>query len=418
MNFPRTVLIALVAALAVVGFSSPAFAFHSGGVAECAGCHAMHHAQSDQYLLTKTDSSSVCLNCHQHAGDTGPSSYHVSTAEVDMPSGTAPLQRNPGGDFGWLKKTYNFTVRGNPNTDEGQSFGHNIVAADFGYVADSRHATGPGGTFATADLRCGACHDPHGSYRRLADGTIVNHGPTIRNSGSYHNSNDPTPTEAVGVYRLLYGVGGQDGLYTVNPPAAVAPSAYNRTEATTDTRVAYGQGMSEWCGTCHGDMVNTLTGGTHTHPVGTAGTFTADIVNNYNNYVKTGDFSGVFPGARGGPYTSLVPFEEGHADYALLKAHATNNGSYMIGPDVTSQATCLSCHRAHASGWMYGLRWNGEYELLTMNTGTDPSYFTDPNTAGGRGRTTAEQSAAYYDRPASVFAVAQRSLCNKCHAKD
>ena len=30
----------------------------------------------------------------------------------------------------------------------------------------------------------------------------------------------------------------------------------------------------------------------------------------------------------------------------------------------------------------------------------------------------AQQAAAYYDRPASKFAYAQRSMCNKCHAKD
>jgi hypothetical protein len=27
-------------------------------------------------------------------------------------------------------------------------------------------------------------------------------------------------------------------------------------------------------------------------------------------------------------------------------------------------------------------------------------------------------TAAMYDRPATKFAYAQRSLCNKCHAKD
>jgi hypothetical protein len=27
-------------------------------------------------------------------------------------------------------------------------------------------------------------------------------------------------------------------------------------------------------------------------------------------------------------------------------------------------------------------------------------------------------AAAYYDRPATRFAAEQRSLCNKCHAKD
>ena len=32
--------------------------------------------------------------------------------------------------------------------------------------------------------------------------------------------------------------------------------------------------------------------------------------------------------------------------------------------------------------------------------------------------TAAEVEDSYYDRPATVFAASQRSLCNKCHIKD
>jgi len=34
------------------------------------------------------------------------------------------------------------------------------------------------------------------------------------------------------------------------------------------------------------------------------------------------------------------------------------------------------------------------------------------------GRTAIETQGAYYDRPSTVFATYQKSLCNKCHAKD
>ena len=55
-------------------------AFHSGGVAECGGCHSMHSPEAGgSFLLIGTDQSSTCLTCHEHAGDTGPRSYHVST---------------------------------------------------------------------------------------------------------------------------------------------------------------------------------------------------------------------------------------------------------------------------------------------------------------------------------------------------
>lgn len=101
------------AALLVLGATGTGWAFHSGGVAECEGCHTMHNSLGGQqmnnataqfttgpYLLQGTDQSSSCLNCHQHAGDTGPSSYHISTAEADMPAGSPPLQLTPGADTG------------------------------------------------------------------------------------------------------------------------------------------------------------------------------------------------------------------------------------------------------------------------------------------------------------------------------
>jgi predicted CXXCH cytochrome family protein len=269
MKAMRVVLMIGVAALAVIGFS-PVFAFHSGGVAECAGCHSMHAPESAP-LLAKGDASSTCLNCHEHAGDTGPSSYHVSTAPVDMPDGIAPKQRGPGGDFGWVKKTYNYVLRGTPTTDFGYTHGHNIVAADFGYTADPINTTAPGGTMVSADLSCVSCHNPHSKTRRLGDGTLItpnrNQGQTyepIMASGSYDNSPVPPVGFAVGVYRIL---GGSDYVPFDNQafpgvPAAVTPSSYNRTEAVTQTRTAYGHSATagsytswgNWCATCHTDM--------------------------------------------------------------------------------------------------------------------------------------------------------------------
>src|SRR5512145_2196512 len=83
-----------------------AYAFHSGGVAECVGCHQMHDAPSTNNLLIRSDASGTCLSCHEHAGDTGPSSYHISTADVDLSPTAPPKQRTPGGDFAWLKRSY------------------------------------------------------------------------------------------------------------------------------------------------------------------------------------------------------------------------------------------------------------------------------------------------------------------------
>ena len=112
-----------VAAVFAATFSN-AYAFHSGGVAECEGCHSMHNSFDGSpnvtgrtfaqgtgiYLLKANDQSGACLNCHQ-AADTAPSSYHISTAGINPYDSTAPVEMTPGGDFAWLKKTMNVVIR-------------------------------------------------------------------------------------------------------------------------------------------------------------------------------------------------------------------------------------------------------------------------------------------------------------------
>ncbi len=120
----------------------------------------------------------------------------------------------------------------------------------------------------------------------------------------------------------------------------------------------------------------------------------------------------------GSSYTSLVPFAENTGDIATLQSHAKNDDSYLNGPGSSDKVMCLSCHRAHASGWPEALRWNMEGEFIIYNSlfpGTDTTP-TVPQFA--RGRLGAETQAAYYDRPVTKFASYQRVLCNKCHAKD
>jgi hypothetical protein len=78
---------------------------------------------------------------------------------------------------------------------------------------------------------------------------------------------------------------------------------------------------------------------------------------------------------------------------------------------------CLSCHRAHGSAFENALRW--DY--------TSSEYITESgilNTAGGTAASIMAAGAKpYYASGAAVDVVAtygehQRSLCNKCHAKD
>ena len=414
-------LVVLTAILLALGLSGMAYAFHSGGVAECTGCHSMHSPKAGgSFLLIGGDQSSTCLSCHMQAGLATPSSYHIATADTDMPAGVPPKQRTPGGDFGWLRKTFTFTVRGTTTTEDGATHGHNIVAGDFGYVADPTNTTAPGGTFPSSQLGCQSCHDPHSASRQLSDGTIVRGSVVgqltapIIGSGSYNNSLTPAAGQAVGMYRLLRGGGdASQGVTFVNFPLAVAPATYNQTEATNQVRVAYGANGSNtwgnWCATCHPSMHST---GNYVHPIDQS--LGTDVANNYNAYVKSGDLTG----ATATSFTSLVPFMEGNASLATLKTHASNTNSYLNGPSSSDQVACLSCHRAHATGWVDMLRWNMEGEFMVYNSlypGTDT---TPAVPQFARGRLGAETQAAYYDRPVTQFASYQRVLCNKCHAKD
>jgi hypothetical protein len=392
------------------------------------------------YLLRQADPSSTCLNCHQRAGDIGPTTYHISTPINEMIAGTPPKQLTPGGDFGWLHRTFEWIISGptiSLGSSPGERHGHNILAADFLYDIDSTYPSAPGGSYPSERLACTSCHDPHGRYKRDASGIIGTSngkGPTgadamatvslpTSNSGSFAGSGNPIPgISAVGVYRMLGGIGYQPksltGLAFVNnPPAAVAPDRPNRSEAVTQTRVAYGSGMSEWCANCHRDIHTGMA--SLRHPAGAMpqaklGTITisTDLINtkayNYNRYIRTGDLSGQLETS----YLSLVPFEEGTTDYATIKPLATSDVSVVLtGPGPAAQVMCLTCHRAHASGWDGSMRWNTKTDFVVFNG----SYAPAANPAYSQGRTEAEALRAYYDRPASTFALNQDTLCNKCH---
>lgn len=417
------------AVLAAICVAVPAGAFHSGGAAQCEGCHTMHNTsegatmtgtsarfQSGPFLLRGSDQSSACLNCHQQAGDTGPTSYHVSTAENDMPVGSPPLQLTPGGDFGWLKKSYSWApAPGSASVEiRGERHGHNIVAVDFNYVADITNINAPGSStpYPSDSLHCSSCHDPHGAYRIVENGVQSTSGKPIRGSGSYGSL--PDAGSAVGTYRLLAGVGYKPKslaggpAFTHGAPFAVAPVDYNRSEESGDTRVSYGKGTSPWCTNCHALMH--AAPGSSLHP---ADKQLGDVAQTYNAYRKTGSLDGTVATA----YLSLVPFEQGDVDdlTALKDATATS-----AGPVATDKVSCLSCHRAHASGFSHMTRFAIDSNYITVADASGNAIWPDPvmNPSQSQGRTVAETRQAYYGRHPQAFSPYQRVLCNKCHARD
>lgn len=403
----------LMASLLSAGTSFADVMFHNGGTGDCTGCH------TTPPQLKGSDPSSTCLLCHQAPpGATQPSGSYVAT---NTHTSASCVQLPPGGDFCWLKKNYRWYPSGveglgPAESSPGERHGHNIVALDFGYLADSTLAFAPGGTYPSSALSCISCHDPHGNYRRDAGGTISSAGLPVVSSGSYSNSPDPDAGGAVGVFRLLGGKGYQPGYgtgispFTADPPAAVAPPLYNRAEGPGDTRVAYGRGMSEWCQNCHPNISHA---GSYGHPSGSGSILSAEAVNNYNAYVS----SGRLVGTSATSYTSMVPFEMGTNDYSLLKKVANSNNADLTGPTGNASVMCLTCHRVHASGWDSIARWNMQTTFLVYR-GNYPGIDNDAPPEYAQGRLAAETRKTFYDRPAGVYGAFQRSLCNKCHAKD
>ncbi|WP_020675668.1 cytochrome c3 family protein [Geopsychrobacter electrodiphilus] len=360
----------------------PAQGFHEGGVGNCNGCHSMHSAKpGSQQLLLSSDPSSICLNCHAGAG--GPNSPSVFS-----PDGSA---LTPGGDFYWLTRSYSWLDGSSPAADHG----HNIVAIDYGLLSDPVLSTSPGGSFPSAALGCTSCHDPHG---QVGGGTPRGSLPITR-SGSYGDVVDIGGVN--GNYRLL-----GDSRYTpANGPAfqanapAARQSSVNRFEETDSSHVAYGAGMSEWCGNCHGDLLHNahqVAGSSFVHPSGSGALLTPALVSTYNSYLRTGDLSGVASNA----YLQFVPFERGTSNLQLLDPNSTQ------GPEVTSTVMCLTCHRAHASAFPKAGRWDFNAVLLVDS---------HPK-VGDMGGTAGDVYASYYGRDIALeFGSGQGSFCEKCH---
>lgn len=436
--FTAGIIQLFLAIIITLTLQGTAFAFHDGGVASCEGCHTMHNSlelkgmitaggpgnpsASHIYLLKGVDAGSTCLNCHATGGP-APDQHHIATYPAPL-TGSPPTQYTPGGDFGWLKKEYTWVSSEGmtTGTSRGERHGHNIIAADFGFVQDSTQLVSPGGSYPAEKLSCVSCHDPHGRWRvtngttgAIAVSKVGTKVLPIIGSGSYGDL--PTATGAVGVYRLLGGKGyyprsaGVDNAFTQQAFIAVAPTNYNRTEEASDTRVAYGKDVSLWCANCHFEMHDGASGNP-VHPVG-AQLGPSGYDQNYNAYVKTGNLTGNSSTA----FTSMVPFQsDSLVDLTILK----NATISTAGPAYNDKVMCLTCHRAHATGWDSSTRWNMNSTFIVV-AGAYPGVNAPgegSNTDYAMGRTQAEIQATFYNRPASIYANYQKSLCDKCHVKD
>jgi hypothetical protein len=372
----KLLLIALTASMATFGLGSAAFAFHGGGVAHCDGCHSMHNSTTDN-----------CLNCHNGAGG-----YRVSSANGS--------NKNEGGDFNWVKDNgyvHNISHNSTPNYQpiDFNNRGHNVIAADFGMVADANLTAAPGGSYLAASLGCSSCHDPHGQ----SEGGTAGGAAPISVSGSYGDV--PPEGTIAGNYRLLFD-SNQVGF------ANDAPIA--RASGSNGASVQYGSGMSLWCANCHGGFYANTASAMHPTDVAVPAT--------YNSYVATGNFTG---GSGVGAYDPLVPIERGVTTASSDLPVPADETVAGVDADASSKVMCLTCHRAHASAFDNALRWDyNSGEFLAE------SWFEDSN------GTVDALAAPYYKHGAVVdvtnpgtgnpfidgYGEFQRSLCNKCHVQD
>jgi hypothetical protein len=288
------------------------------------------------YLLKYASASDVCLSCH--------ATSHGAVWGADP---LAPPPEKGGGNFVFLSEdNINDGHAGASNPIPGSFAGHNVNAPSMGSGPDGTLTTAPGGTFPAANLECTSCHDPHG------------------------NTN----------FRLLYGIASvQDGLYSFTnaAPDAEGISINSGSESQT-SHTAYKGGMSAWCGNCHGDFHNNGTKLIHPSGVTIGGT----IANAYNLYNGTVDQTG---GTQATAYLAEVPFED-----------PANTTTSTAGPTASSQVSCITCHRAHATSAPDATRWDMNVTFLDEDGVESGSYaIPDP-----------------YNNPN------QRSLCNKCHVKD
>ena len=344
-------LMLLVVSLAFVAlFSGSAFAFHDGGVAYCGGCHTMHnsengamvdpaHPNGNPYLLKKASATDMCLSCHA----TGLGAVWGNDPLV-------PPALVGAGNFVFLMEdNINDGRNGNlpANFIPGRAAGHTVNAPSKGVGPDGTLITSPGGSFPANRLECSSCHDPHGNQN----------------------------------FRLLYGVGMvQDGAALFLNPAPIAEGIDVHAIGAGETNAnhtAYESGMGAWCSNCHGDFHANNTKLIHKSGV----TLGASIANAYNAYMGTDNPTG---GSAATAYLAAVPFED-----------PSNTVTSTAGPTASSQVSCISCHRAHATSAQNSGRWDFTQQFIE-NDGVVSGSYKIPNPYG----------------------VNQRSLCNKCHVKD
>jgi len=268
----------------------------------CSDCHVMHNTvdgspqNAGHFLLIDGDQASKVVSSNDSC-----LSCHDGTIDVinpDLGGGDYPS-----GDFGDLD-----------TGAAGYNRGHDMEAT---LLLPNHSENAPkcdGDSFTVNDFRCASCHDPHKDKddepRLIRDGDEI---PDI------------TPDSPA------------------NAPEAEWMDMHWFINAESDTwHNQYKSGVSAWCANCHSGMDNENSDSDFHHPSG----------DNAGASLK-----GAHRVNYGADYKFGVPYEDSDFSNAGLTAG--------YGPDGASNPTsgneqimCLTCHRAHASPYDYGGRWD------------------------------------------------------------
>ena len=357
----RNIMIALAVTALVFTIGSPAMAFHEAAELKCMACHTMHASENGSNtevtnangfdaapsggvtaggnpdLLVDDNTTDLCLACHSQSGSASTfADTSGDTAPHVMSTAGSPGKALPGGDYynsNQIVGAVTGAMGHNPGTTDGTNFGTILEDSALGL-------TPPGGAGALTKWDCVSCHAPHQG-----------------DTGGY--GGDATD------FRLLWNKPGGLGSALVID-AAESDLTANESDANHS---AYKDGLSAWCGACHGDYHNEPAGDYY-HPSDQG--LPSMMVTAYNGNPAAGD-----------NYSFITPVED------------INGATTDFTASAAAMVTCLSCHRAHAASTI----------------ATHPNYTVAPLDA------TAINDTNNMTRWDMNLSSGSGTGCNKCHSK-
>lgn len=359
---------------------------------QCADCHTMHSMQDGTALadgngraLTKGD----CIGCH-----TGSNGTAGGMGNTPFVTSTTPPLYGPdyGADGTLINKdgvpgatlaggTFYYVAQGNAH-----SKGHNvkglggsdnpdtnITPANVppGWIyewGNSGIATGTdANNWTTNQLTCAGTYGCHGGHEHADDFADI--------SGAHHGDDSEIDgTSTVKSFRFLKGIIGYEDADWEYSRSNTDHNQYYGAAHTTKSQVnaertlgnaGVGQGISTFCGTCHGNFHSgsaddLIIYGSDDGAIGSAPWLRHPTDYALATAVTSGaleysDYSGM-DGAVG-QYNVIAPVATSNLTGNVVAAGNVVTTSVTSSPE-TSIVNCLSCHRAHGSPYDDLLRWN------------------------------------------------------------